>query len=76
MEPRDAVRRVLQEAEEPLHWTVVLDRALRAGLLDPFQVRDVRGAVQRALADLGREGVARKVSTGVWELSPPGPRAP
>lgn len=70
MDPKDAVRRVLEEADEPLHWTVVLDRALRAGSLDPFEVRDVRGTVQRALAELGREGTARKVSTGVWSLSP------
>lgn len=68
-EPTDAVRVVLEGAEGPLHWTVVLDRALREGLLSPFEIVDVRGAVQRALADLGRAGVARRVSTGVWELS-------
>jgi len=72
VEPREAVLRVLGDAEEPLHWTVVLDRALRGGLLDPFEVRDVRGTVQRALAGLGRDGLARTVSTGVWELSPEG----
>jgi hypothetical protein len=73
VEARAAVVQVLEAAEEPLHWTVVLDRTLRAGLLDPFEVPDVRTAVQRALAALGREGLARKVATGVWELSPPGP---
>lgn len=68
-EAKDAVQAVLEKAEGPLHWTVVLDRALREGLLSPFEAPDVRGAVQRALADLGRAGVARRVSTGVWELS-------
>jgi hypothetical protein len=76
VEPREAGLHVLGEAEEPLHWTVVLDRALRGGLLDPFEVRDVRGTVQRALAGLGRDGLARKVSTGVWELSPEGRSGP
>ena len=37
--------RVLTEAEEPLHWTVIQDRALRAGYLDPFETPDVRAAV-------------------------------
>lgn len=70
MEPREAALTVLREADEPIHWTVVLDRALRAGFLDPFEVRDVRGEIQRALAALGRDGLARKVATGVWEVTP------
>lgn len=74
MAPDVAVMRVLEEADEPLHWTVVVDRALRAGFLDPFETPDVRAVVQRALAELGRAGIARKVSTGVWELSG-GPRS-
>lgn len=74
MGPDDAVLRILEQADEPLHWTVVVDRALRGGLLDPFETPDVRSVVQRALAELGRKGVARKISIGVWELSrPPGP---
>jgi hypothetical protein len=72
VEPREAALEVLREAGEPIHWTVVLDRALRAGYLDPFEVRDVRGEIQRALAGLGRDGLARKVATGVWEITPPG----
>ncbi len=68
-EATDAVRAVLEKAEGPLHWTVVLDRALKEGLLSPFETPDVRGATQRALAELGRAGVARRISTGVWELS-------
>jgi hypothetical protein len=71
VEPTLAVRTVLEGAEGPLHWTVVLDRALRGGWLDPFETPDVRAAVQRALADLDRDGIARRVSTGVWELSDP-----
>lgn len=67
--PVEAVREVLEEAEGPLHWTVVLDRALRSGALSPFEIPDVRGAVQRALSELADAGIARRVSTGVWELS-------
>jgi hypothetical protein len=67
--PVEAVREVLAQAEGPLHWTVVLDRALRSGALSPFEIPDVRGAVQRALAELARAGIARRVATGVWELS-------
>ena len=37
MTPSDAVLAVLGEADEPLHWTVIQDRALRAGYLDPFE---------------------------------------
>lgn len=69
MSPDDAVLQVLHEADGPLHWTVVVDRALRRGYLDPFETPDVRGVVQRALVELGRVGVARRVSTGVWVLS-------
>jgi hypothetical protein len=69
---REAVLTVLREPGEPLHWTVVQDRALRAGLIDPFEVHDVRREVQRALAELGREGVAVRVATGTWALRGPG----
>jgi hypothetical protein len=74
--PVAAVREVLEQAEGPLHWTVVLDRALRSGTLSPFETPDVRGAVQRALVDLARAGIARRVSTGVWELSAGAPAGP
>jgi hypothetical protein len=70
-DPVEAVRGVLRQAEGPLHWTVVLDRALRAGTIDPFATRDPRGTVQRALARLERDGEARRVATGVWELNDP-----
>ena len=42
MEPAAAVLAVLEAADGPLHWTVIQDRALRAGYLDPFETPDVR----------------------------------
>jgi hypothetical protein len=66
MEPREAVLTVLREAGEPLHWTAVQDRALRAGLLDPFEHPDVRRQVQTALRALVRERAIEKRSTGVY----------
>jgi len=68
---RDAVLAVLRDAGEPLHWTTVQDRALRRGLLDPFEHPDVRRQVQLALRDLLREGTVAKRSTGVYELAAP-----
>jgi hypothetical protein len=69
MTPREAVVRVLSEAEEPLHWTVIQDRALRGGLLDPFEIRDVRGAVLGALRELTGEGRLRRHDKGVYALA-------
>lgn len=67
MEPQEACLKVLAEAApEPLHWTVVLDRALRERLLDPFTIRDVRGSVVKGLAALAREGRVVKQGTGVY----------
>jgi len=68
--PADAVAQVLIEAGEPLHWTVVQDRALRAGLIDPFSTPDVRGTVQTALRTLVADGRAVKVATGTYEAAP------
>jgi hypothetical protein len=67
---REAVLRVLRDAEEPLHWTVVQDRALRAGLLDPFAIGDVRGAVLTALRELVADGAVRKDAKGVYRAWP------
>lgn len=69
--PLDAVLVVLRDADEPLHWTVIQDRALRSGHLDPFTQPDVRGTVLRALAEGVRTGVLRKAGTGVYELAEP-----
>ena len=66
--PREAVLAVLGEAGEPIHWTVIQDRALRSGYLDPFEEPDVRRAVVRALRALVAEGVVVKTETGVYAL--------
>jgi hypothetical protein len=71
MEPRDAVRRVLAEETDPTHWTKVQDLALRRGYLDPFEHPDVRRAVQTALRELVQDGLAVRVSKGVYAEAPP-----
>lgn len=69
MEPQDVCLKVLTDAApEALHWTVVLDRALKDRLLDPFTIRDVRGTVVKSLAALAREGRVVKQSTGVYRM--------
>ncbi|HSL11651.1 MAG TPA: hypothetical protein VLA82_10100 [Actinomycetota bacterium] len=70
MTPRDAVLLVLTEASEPLHWTVIQDRALRGGMLDPFQVRDVRAAVHGALRELAADGLIHRHGKGVYASFP------
>ena len=69
MTPSDAVLAILGEADEPLHWTVIQDRALRAGYLDPFEAPDVRGAVLTAVRSLVADGRAVKTGTGVYALA-------
>jgi hypothetical protein len=69
MTPGDAVLAVLDEADEPLHWTVIQDRALRAGYLDPFETPDIRGAVLAAVRALVADGRAVKTATGVYALA-------
>ena len=69
LDVRDAILTVLREADGPLHWTAVQDRALRAGLIDPFTQTDVRKQVLSALAGLARDGAVRKVGTGVYEAA-------
>jgi hypothetical protein len=66
---REAVLAVLGDAGEPIHWTVIQDRALRAGYLDPFAQPDIRGAVLRALRALVAEGLVVRVETGVYALA-------
>jgi hypothetical protein len=69
VEPRDACLKVLRDAApETLHWTVVLDRALRARLLDPFTDPDFRANVQRSLVALAKEGTIVKEGTGFYRL--------
>jgi hypothetical protein len=61
---------VLHEADEPLHWTVIQDRALRAGHLDPFATPNVRKDLLAALRTGIREGVLVTVDRGVYALAP------
>lgn len=61
--------RVLTEAEEPLHWTVIQDRALRAGYLNPFETPDVRTAVLGALRSAVAAGRLTKPAKGMYALS-------
>jgi len=72
MEPLDAALAVLRDAGEPLHWTVIQDRALRQGLIDPFAVGDVRKTLLAALRDGVRADVLEREGTGVYRL-PAGP---
>ena len=69
MTPGDAVLRVLIDAGEPLHWTVIQDRALRAGYLDPFETPDVRRAVLAALREAVGDGRLTKPATGMYALA-------
>ena len=66
MSPEEAVLAVLGDADEPLHWTVIQDRALRAGYLDPFATPDVRGEVLTAVRALVADGRVVKTATGVY----------
>ena len=69
MMPDEAVRRVLEDSDEPLHWTTIQDRALRAGLIDPFETSDVKRAVLGALREMAADGRVVKTSTGVYALA-------
>ena len=69
MTPSEAVLAVLREADEPLHWTVIQDRALRSGAIDPFETPDVRGAVLSAVRALVADGLVTRTETGVYALA-------
>jgi hypothetical protein len=71
MDARAAVLAVLAAAGEPLHWTAIQDRALRAGYLDPFAIEDVRGTVLSALRELVAEGAVAKTAKGVYASPDP-----
>lgn len=70
MDPDRAVITVLRDAAEPLHWTVIQDRALRQGYLDPFVSADVRGQVLASLRSLAVEGSIERVDKGTYRLTP------
>ncbi len=69
MEPLEAAIAVLGEEGAPLHWTVIQDRALRAGYLDPFTTPDVRKQLLAALSEGARTGVLTRRATGVYALA-------
>jgi hypothetical protein len=66
MEPGDAARRVLEGTDESLHWTVIWDRALREGYIDPMTQPRAREELMRWLAESARAGVIEKTSTGTY----------
>lgn len=68
MEPLEAAIAVLGEEGGSLHWTVIQDRALRAGYLDPFATPDVRKRLLVALADGARTGALVRDDPGVYRL--------
>lgn len=70
-DPLEAAVAVLAEAGEPLHWTVIQDRALRAGRLDPFTTPNVRKHLLAALRRGVGDGVLQTVGTGVYDLAAP-----
>ena len=74
MDALEAALAVLRAAGEPLHWTVIQDRALRQGLLDPFGDPNVRGRLLAALHDGVRAGEIEKTGTGVYALAPARPK--
>jgi hypothetical protein len=69
MKPDEAVREVLASSGEALHWTVIQDRALRGGLIDPFETPDVKKAVLAALRTMVADGRAVRAATGVYALA-------
>jgi HB1, ASXL, restriction endonuclease HTH domain len=66
MEPGEAAQRVLDAAGEPLHWTVIWDRALRERLIDPMTQPEARDELVRWLAQAARKGEIEKTSTGTY----------
>lgn len=75
MEALEAAEAVLREAGGgPLHWTALQDRALRAGLLDPFADPAVRRTFLAALARGVAEGRLMKMGTGMYALPAEGAR--
>jgi hypothetical protein len=67
----DAALTVLRDEGKALHWTVIQDLALQRGYLDPFTQRDIRKHLLAALSRAAREGVVRKLDTGVYGLAGP-----
>ena len=70
MDVAQAVVQVLKEEAGPLHWTVIQDRALRRGYLDPFEHPNLRKDVLEVLARLAREGELERTGKGVYAPRP------
>jgi hypothetical protein len=71
MDELEAAILVLEEAGGgPLHWTVIQDRALRQGHLDPFTRPDIRKRLIAALAEAARapEGRIARAGTGLYRI--------
>jgi hypothetical protein len=69
MDPREAALQVLgDDPGSDLHWTVIWDRALKAGYVDPFTQPDARDAVIAALAAEAKAGRIEKTSKGTYRL--------
>jgi hypothetical protein len=64
----EAALEVLREEAGPLHWTVIQDRALKRGYLDPFTQTDIRKHLLAALAAAVKDGRIVKADTGVYAL--------
>ena len=73
MDPLEAAIAVLGDAGEPLHWTVIQDRALRTGLIDPFVISDVRARLLTALREGVLAGSLVRNGKGVYSLADPAP---
>ena len=72
MEFREAALRVLREDGGSLHWTVIQDRALTRGYLDPFTLPDIRTHLLAALAEAVREGAVVRTGRGLYAVAPNG----
>jgi hypothetical protein len=72
MDARAAALRVLGEDRgSELHWTVIWDRALKAGYIDPFTQPGARDELLSALVDEARAGRIVKTSKGTYRLGTP-----
>ena len=70
MEPGEAARRVLEEdAGADLHWTVIWDRALTAGYIDPLTQAGARDELIAALAADAKTGRIEKTSKGTYRIA-------
>jgi len=70
MEPGEAARKVLEEDPgADLHWTVIWDRALKAGYIDPFTQSGARDELIAALAAGAKDGSIEKTSKGTYRAA-------